>query len=96
MKNYVLPETIAKRFDISTEELMRSRKRGLRPGKLGFTIPTDGGRKLVFPADLHPTIAENREAAAEKVEAVATAARERDEKGSESAAGGSEAPEDED
>lgn len=53
-KKHVLPATIAGRFGITEDELIRSRRRGLFPGNQGYTI-VDGGRlRLVFPADLHP------------------------------------------
>ena len=53
-KKHVLPATIASRFGITEDELLRSRRRGLFPGNQGYTI-VDGGRlRLVFPADLRP------------------------------------------
>ena len=53
-KKHVLPATIASRFGITEDELIRSRRRGLFPGNRGYTI-VDGGRlRLVFPADLRP------------------------------------------
>ena len=53
-KKHVLPATIASRFGITEDELIRSRRRGLFPGNQGYTI-VDGGRlRLVFPADLRP------------------------------------------
>ena len=54
MSKHVLPATIAGRFGITEDELIRSRRRGLFPGNQGYTI-VDGGRlRLVFPADLRP------------------------------------------
>jgi len=51
---HVTVATIAKRFGITEDELIRSRRRGLFPGSEGYTI-VDGGRlRLVFPADLRP------------------------------------------
>lgn len=63
-KKHVLPATIASRFGITEDELIRSRRRGLFPGNQGYTI-VDGGRlRLVFPADLRPP-AEDDTAASE-------------------------------
>ena len=51
---HVTAATIAKRFGMTEEEVLWSRKRGLMPGIAGYTIPDGKGRKLVFPADLMP------------------------------------------
>lgn len=51
---HVTVATIAKRFGMTEDEVLWSRKRGLMPGIAGYTIPDGKGRKLVFPADLKP------------------------------------------
>lgn len=51
---HVTAATIAKRFNMTEDEVLWSRKRGLMPGIAGYTIPDGKGRKLVFPADLKP------------------------------------------
>lgn len=65
-RTYVLPATIAERFGITVDELMRSRHRGLHPGAAGYTIPDPDSptkRKLVFPSDLQPPEPDDEEAA---------------------------------
>ena len=51
---HVTVATIAKRFGMTEEQVLWSRKRGLMPGIAGYTVPDGKGRKLVFPADLKP------------------------------------------
>ena len=53
-RKHVTVATIAKRFGMTEDEVLWSRKRGLMPGIAGYTIPDGKGRKLVFPADLKP------------------------------------------
>ena len=53
-RKHVTVATIAKRFGMTEEQVLWSRKRGQMPGIAGYTIPDGKGRKLVFPADLKP------------------------------------------
>ena len=53
-RKHVTVATIAKRFGMTEDEVLWSRKRGRCRGIAGYTIPDGKGRKLVFPADLKP------------------------------------------